>query len=331
MASLVLCAPPALVLRLSWMSSAPLARLVFTATALAGCWRLEAQRCRELGSCEHVLSLLWLCLLCPASWIPAGTSTPPGLLALPPLPLPFAACGTALLLLTLLNGLGPYLGYKTAATWAMFSNLHVEGGWTNHRLVPASWQLCGMAADLVTVVDSDVELIRDYHTHSCFGATFEGNDVSPLQARAPSRGEDEWPTLTSGGRPQPASPHLAGLCAAVWHPLRLSRQLGAGPRRRRVCRLAIPRALLAAPQADLARGSAYAARLPRRVHSDERAGCAARRGGGGERRQGPRRATTSLRGARRKDRWRFGQAACRAAVLAAGEADLLQVSAPGGP
>ena len=99
MASLVLCAPPALVLRLSWMSSAPLARLVFTATALAGCWRLEAQRCRELGSCEHVLSLLWLCLLCPASWIPAGTSTPPGLLALPPLPLPFAACGTALLLL----------------------------------------------------------------------------------------------------------------------------------------------------------------------------------------------------------------------------------------
>ena len=43
-----------------------------------------------------------------------------------------------------------------------------------------------MAADLVTVVDSDVELIRDYHTHSCFGATFEGNDVSPLQARAPS-------------------------------------------------------------------------------------------------------------------------------------------------
>jgi len=184
MASLVLCAPPALVLRLSWMSSAPLARLVFTATALMGCWRLEAQRCRELGSSEHVLSLLWLCLLCPASWIPAGTSTPPGLLALPPLPLPFAASGTALLLLTLLNGLGPYLGYKTAATWAMFSNLHVEGGWTNHWLVPASWQLCGMAADLVTVVQSDVELIRDYHTHSCFGATFEGNDISPLQSFA---------------------------------------------------------------------------------------------------------------------------------------------------
>ena len=55
------------------------------------------------------------------------------------------------MLLAVLNGLCPYLGLKTQATWSMLSNLHVEGGKTNHWLVPASAQVFGYARDCVTV------------------------------------------------------------------------------------------------------------------------------------------------------------------------------------
>ncbi|HEV7500726.1 MAG TPA: hypothetical protein VGQ33_12015, partial [Vicinamibacteria bacterium] len=53
-----------------------------------------------------------------------------------------------------LNGLCPYLGLKTEDSFAMFSNLHTEGGVTNHYLIPAAWQIAPFERDLVTVKSS---------------------------------------------------------------------------------------------------------------------------------------------------------------------------------
>ena len=183
-ASLVVCAPSEQVVHLGHMSTSPLARLAALTLALVCCTRLEAARCRELGSPEHFAAMLWICAIHPAWWVAPTAPTPPGLLAslawgdAPPLPL--ALTGSALLLAAVLNGLGPYLGYKTAAVWAMFSNLHVEGGRTNHWLVPASWQLVGYCSQLVTINETDSQLLRTYHTVSSFDATRGSRGISPL-------------------------------------------------------------------------------------------------------------------------------------------------------
>lgn len=57
--------------------------------------------------------------------------------------------------LILLNGLGPYLGGRTQISFSMFSNLHTEGGVSNHLLVPASIQFIDWQQDLVEIVDSN--------------------------------------------------------------------------------------------------------------------------------------------------------------------------------
>jgi hypothetical protein len=55
--------------------------------------------------------------------------------------------------IVILNGLGPYLGYKTAPVFSMFSNLRTESSYSNHLfLTPLN--LFPMADDLVTIVDS---------------------------------------------------------------------------------------------------------------------------------------------------------------------------------
>ncbi|TXK52115.1 hypothetical protein FVR03_02300 [Pontibacter qinzhouensis] len=61
--------------------------------------------------------------------------------------------------LVFLNGLCPYLGLKTEASYAMFSNLRTEAGETNHYLVPASTQLFDYQKDVVEIKGStDPEL-----------------------------------------------------------------------------------------------------------------------------------------------------------------------------
>ena len=105
-------------------------------------------------------------------------------------PLVPAVGGAALLVATVTNGLGPYLGYKTVATWAMFSNLHTEGGRSNHWLLPASWQpSAAFARTLVTVEATDVDLLRSYHTVSRYNPA-EAQALSPLQAFAARAGCD---------------------------------------------------------------------------------------------------------------------------------------------
>jgi NADH:ubiquinone oxidoreductase subunit 6 (subunit J) len=46
------------------------------------------------------------------------------------------------------NGLMPYLGLKTETSFAMYSNLRTEGGYSNHWLMPASLQVWDYQRDL---------------------------------------------------------------------------------------------------------------------------------------------------------------------------------------
>tara|TARA_B110001452_G_C15202373_1_gene417212 strand:+ start:13 stop:1569 length:1557 start_codon:yes stop_codon:yes gene_type:complete len=172
--SMVLCAPPAEVTSLAWVTTAP-ARLIAVSAALVELWRLASRRACELGSAEHVVAYLWLCALCPALWLSAEATTPPSIFARSDqIPLPLLVSGWALLAATIVNGAGPYLGCKTCGTWAMFSNLHTEGGHTNHCLVPAWLQPFGLARDLVTVIATDAPRLAQYHTYSAFDTVLEG-------------------------------------------------------------------------------------------------------------------------------------------------------------
>jgi len=58
------------------------------------------------------------------------------------------------------NGMMPYLGLKTETSFAMYSNLHTEGGRTNHWLMPASLQLWDYQRDLVRVRRTSVTRIQ---------------------------------------------------------------------------------------------------------------------------------------------------------------------------
>lgn len=57
-------------------------------------------------------------------------------------------------LLAVVNGAAPYVGLKTVASYSMFSNLHTEGGATNHVLADlATLDVTGYQRDLVTVTE----------------------------------------------------------------------------------------------------------------------------------------------------------------------------------
>jgi len=59
-----------------------------------------------------------------------------------------------------LNGMSPYLGFKTEYSYAMYSNLRTEGGKTNHLLWRRPLALFGYQSDLVRVQPgSDPELL----------------------------------------------------------------------------------------------------------------------------------------------------------------------------
>ncbi|MFQ5415781.1 MAG: hypothetical protein ACE5FL_01910 [Myxococcota bacterium] len=57
-------------------------------------------------------------------------------------------------LLLFFNGMSPYLGFKTENSFSMFSNLHTEGGVSNHYLVPASSQVFDYQRDLVRILST---------------------------------------------------------------------------------------------------------------------------------------------------------------------------------
>ena len=68
--------------------------------------------------------------------------------------------GLAILGLTVLNGLGPYLGLKTRAAFDMYSNLRVEADRSNHLIVPRSLDVLGVLRDRVTILETSDPTLR---------------------------------------------------------------------------------------------------------------------------------------------------------------------------
>ncbi len=70
-------------------------------------------------------------------------------------------------ILMFVNGSAPYLGIKTETAFAMYSNLRIEAGHSNHFLVPESLNLLPYMQDLVTIhaaTDTELQKVaeRDY-------------------------------------------------------------------------------------------------------------------------------------------------------------------------
>jgi hypothetical protein len=58
------------------------------------------------------------------------------------------------------NGLMPYLGGKTEGSFAMFSNLRTEGGYSNHLLMPIWLQVWDYQRDLVTIRSTSIPKVQ---------------------------------------------------------------------------------------------------------------------------------------------------------------------------
>jgi len=63
--------------------------------------------------------------------------------------------------LVVFNGLNPYLGLKTEASFSMFSNLRTEGPRPNHVLIHGHAHLTSYQDDLIEVLDSSNPFLRD--------------------------------------------------------------------------------------------------------------------------------------------------------------------------
>ncbi|CAK0847977.1 unnamed protein product [Prorocentrum cordatum] len=157
--------PPRHALALRWVTLTPLARCCsITLTLLLA--PFSPPGASRMDHRHRIAALLWLIAACPLQYTAtAGLSE---------LGDPQCCCdlaqqedGTivqqvarATVGLALLNGMCPYLGLRTQATWTMFSNLCVEGGVTNHWIVPASWQIFGYTNECVTVTSTDVPALQ---------------------------------------------------------------------------------------------------------------------------------------------------------------------------
>lgn len=66
-------------------------------------------------------------------------------------------------LLFFLNGVSPYLGFKTGQTISMFSNLITEGGRSNHLLVP-NIQMFDYQYRIATMIKTDQPVLAKWHS-----------------------------------------------------------------------------------------------------------------------------------------------------------------------
>ena len=73
---------------------------------------------------------------------------------------PAAAAAWAVTLLVALNGLAPYVGLKTEASYTMFSNLRTEGGLWNHLILPVDVRIFALQNDLVRPLDASDAWLR---------------------------------------------------------------------------------------------------------------------------------------------------------------------------
>lgn len=128
---------------------------------------------------------------------------------------PAFAAGLALLAL---NAASPYVGLKTEASFAMFSNLQTEPGHWNHLLVPESVRVFGAQDDLVRVVRSPDPRLERRERVGALMVRFElerylrrnpRSSAWVLPATAPA-GADPGEPLSAGTLPDaPVMDHLA--------------------------------------------------------------------------------------------------------------------------
>ena len=62
--------------------------------------------------------------------------------------------GAVVVAVFVVNGLSPYLGFKTENSFSMFANLRTEGSYWNHYIVPRGLRILSFQDDLVTVIAS---------------------------------------------------------------------------------------------------------------------------------------------------------------------------------
>ena len=96
--------------------------------------------------------------------------------------------------LMFLNGMSPYLGYKTETSFSMFSNLRTEGERSNHLFVPQSLKMAGFQDDLVRIVRSSDPYLRGLADQKLLLPYFE------LRRRASNSPPDFSVEYVRGGR-----------------------------------------------------------------------------------------------------------------------------------
>ena len=65
-------------------------------------------------------------------------------------------------LILILNGFSPYIGFKTENSFAMFSNLRTENGYSNHFFIPANIQIFDFQKDLVEITATSDPVLLGY-------------------------------------------------------------------------------------------------------------------------------------------------------------------------
>jgi hypothetical protein len=60
-----------------------------------------------------------------------------------------------IIIIVFINGLGPYLGFKTRSSFSMYSNLSINGQSSNHYVVPRSLDLFSVMDDVVVLTNTD--------------------------------------------------------------------------------------------------------------------------------------------------------------------------------
>ncbi len=75
--------------------------------------------------------------------------------------------------LFVLNGFGPYLGWKTESSISMFSHLHTEGGTTNHYFFKELPQVFDYQKDLVRIIASPDKKLQWYSDNELSMVYFE--------------------------------------------------------------------------------------------------------------------------------------------------------------
>lgn len=70
--------------------------------------------------------------------------------------------------LMIANGVMPYLGFRTAAVFSMFSNLKTEGGVSNHLVIPKSFQIWDEPDRLVRIRSLELPELPAHRTRSLY-------------------------------------------------------------------------------------------------------------------------------------------------------------------